>query len=334
MARNEVEVFFNRLTERHTDKSIELILQQAAFLKNKDLGQVDAIGELIKQETGRLRFLGEYAVEVTSTLRSKGINILEELEDIRPVRLPKPEEKILTPEAEVAEQEEKIPETLTTPDGTELGGETGKILAFLAHGGTFKDRSESATYMYGSQDKAAAQKLNSLINYVKKEESAAFKHGVRIETQLPSPSKRRQGVKNKDRAVFVVEEVDVPEMSEAVEVPEVEVTSKLQAAVLADVLLGKFETQPESLQQLGIDLIPTDIEELDQIRQQVGTIDTETLSRLRANGKELMERYLADVAGVYDKLVENPEFKDILLVLTHLTPLSSQGKDVGDQLFA
>lgn len=199
MARNEVEDFFGRLEQRHLNRPIELNLQQAEFFKHQDLDQADAIGELIKQEIGRLRFLNEYTAQVANTLRSNGIDILEEVDETK--KNSAEPEAIKSPEP--VEEEKKIPETLITPDGTELGGTTGKLLAFLAHEGTFKDRFESATYMYGSQDKAAAKKLNALITYVRKEESAAFKHGVRIETQLPSPKEKSQGVRAKDRAVFV-----------------------------------------------------------------------------------------------------------------------------------
>lgn len=330
MARNEVEVLFDRLTQRHIDKSIELTLQQAEFIRHRDLDQVDAVGELIKQQTGRLRFLGEYTVEVTSTLRSKGIDILEEVEDIKPVQLPKPEAVLepvtIVPKLEVAEQEEKIPETFITPDGIEFFGETGKLLAFLFHRNTFKDRFASANHMYGKQDQAACRKITSLINYVKKDESSAFKHGVRIETKPPSPKERRQGTRAEDRAVLVKE----PQQTE---VEVVEITAPLQAAVLADVMLTAYDRNPEGLQQSGVNLGQAGIRELQDIRQQGGIIKLELKSRLMRECQDLLSRFLADASTVYDELAKNPDDKDILIALTHFAPLAQSGERMFDQLF-
>lgn len=201
MARNEVEVFFGIFKQRHTDKSIELSLKQAEFFKHQDLDQVDAIGELIKQEIGRLRFLQEYTAQVAGTLKDHGIHMLEEIDEARKAPAPLVAGKVLTPEAEIKD-EELIPLTLTTPDGVEIGGYSGKLLSFLAHGGKFKDNTSAALHVYGKDDKTAARQVASLITYLKKEESAASKHGVRIETEKASPKERRQGARDKHRVVF------------------------------------------------------------------------------------------------------------------------------------
>lgn len=311
MARNEVEVFFDNIRQRHQDEAVTLLTQQAEFIRRGDLDIADTLDEPVQTERGRIRFLNQFVPKVLTDLKSQGIRILE-VEETAQVAAA---EKVILPA-----EEEKIPEILITPDGTEIGGINGKLLAFLAHKGTFKDRVASARHVYGQGDHQQANRVTTLIGDARNEQSKSFKHGVRIETKEPAVREKQQGVRAQDRVVFAAE---VAEM----------LTPRLQAAVLANVMLTAYDRNPEGLQQNGVNPGQAGIRELQDIRQQGGVIKPELKSRLMRECQDLLSRFLADASTVYDELAKNPDDKDILIALTHFAPLAQSGERMFDQLF-
>lgn len=247
------------------------------------------------------------------------------------------------PEAEVRESaafgagtqrdkdKELIPLTLTTPDGVEIGGKRGKLLAFLAYeeaGWTPKRRDMTAQYLYGVVNKQTNAALSALITMIKRVDSTASKNGVIIKSQIPPREFRRKGARAFDWLSLVAgPEVDAEE--------EVEVLDKgrLQAAVLADMMLRVYQKDSAQLEQLGVNLGQAGIKELQGIRQQGGVIKPELRSRLIEDGQALLLRFFADMPVVYDELAQNPDYKNTLIALSHFTPLAQSEEAVFGQLF-
>lgn len=337
MGRNELEVFFDHLEQRHYAQAKQLALTGIEALELGDLDKSDMIDRGVSEEKGKMRFLRGFAKEVLTRLQAEGIKILE-VEETPQVETPpvaavvEPEEAValpaVVPPALVVSEvvtPSTIPQVFIAPDGHEFGGKLGGILAFLAdeEGGWIpKRRDATAKSVHGVTGREVEQKIGNLVRYYQPPSTRMLGHGIKIESHVVPPEVRVKGGKSFDWISFVPE----------AEAP-VEVSPQLQAAVLADVMLTAYRQNPDRQQQLGINLGQADISKLENIRQSIEVLEPELKSRLLRECQSLVLRFLADVGGVYDELDKKPGSEDTLIALSYLTPLATDTEGAFNQLF-